>query len=436
MKLSDFRASETGGLTVLNLFFLITLAIFGGIAIDVSNLISSRTKLQVAADAAAHAALWTRQREEADVARARGLDIALKTMPADVYGNVLTSGDIHFGHYDLGSREFTIDESSRDAVLVETENAAGSGNAISSFLLGFIGFDNFDVVSNSVFVTYVPHCLREGYIADEYVDVTSNNEFTNGFCIHSNTYFEANNNNLYDDTVIVSMPDLDDLSLPSSGWDHNEGLEDSLRERAYALPVENWLDDWYDGMITSSHKHYRTFLGDAPASESMVLTGGGNTFSMTDLAPRTIYDIRCVSGNGKITLDEGIYDRIVIRTDCKVEFGDNVELNDTTIFTTNTNARSITAPNGLQVGRDDGCTAGGGAQLLTYGGMEFANGLKMYSGQLIALRDVEFSAHAGSVEGASILAGGHIRGTANGAVGLCGGGWESNFYMEFFRMAT
>ena len=78
---SGFSRGEAGSITVLNLFFVMVMAIFAGIAIDMANLISARTKLQVTADTAAHAAFYTRDISDASTAKITAIDIAHDIMP-------------------------------------------------------------------------------------------------------------------------------------------------------------------------------------------------------------------------------------------------------------------------------------------------------------------------------------------------------------------
>ena len=70
----------------------------------------------------------------------------------------------------------------------------------------------------------------------------------------------------------------------------------------------------------------------------------------------------------------------------------------------------------LKVGRDDSCAADGS--------------------QLLALGDIEFTANADGIEGASFIAGGTISGTSNMIMGFCNhAGMERNFEAEYFRLA-
>ena len=89
------------------------------------------------------------------------------------------------------------------------------------------------------------------------------------------------------------------------------------------------------------------------------------------------------------------------------------------------------------IGLDDGCADGGGAQLVTLGGMRFPSNLQIYGGQLIAAKSIEFAARPDGIEGVSIVAGDEIDGSSLINVGFCGGaGMDNNFVAWYFRMAT
>ena len=187
-KTSNFASQEGGGITVLNLFFLSVVALFAGIAIDVSSVISARTQLQVTADAAAHAALVHREWHEPEEAKRIAIEIALNNMASADFGEVLSEDNIVFGDYDRATKSFTPDADSRNAVLVKTERLTSKNNPVSTFLLQFAGFLNFDVEAVALFETFYPICLMEGFVAQGIIDIQSNNSYFNGFCIHSNEY--------------------------------------------------------------------------------------------------------------------------------------------------------------------------------------------------------------------------------------------------------
>ena len=86
------------------------------------------------------------------------------------------------------------------------------------------------------------------------------------------------------------------------------------------------------------------------------------------------------------------------------------------------------------MGVDDDCGTGGGAQIVTWGGVRVAANLEMYGSQIIAAGPIDFAANAGGIQGASLVSGATIDGTSNMSFGFCGTGMEDTFQAEYFRM--
>mgnify|MGYP000284703359 CR=1 FL=1 len=78
--------------------------------------------------------------------------------------------------------------------------------------------------------------------------------------------------------------------------------------------------------------------------------------------------------------------------------------------------------------------AGGGAQLVSLGGMNFASGVSINGGQLIALKEIAFAANGEGLHGTSIISGDTVSGTSNMRMGLCRTGMEGNLSLDYFRM--
>lgn len=425
-----FTRPEDGGVTVLNLYLCIAVAILAGIAIDMSSLVQARNNLQVAADAAAHAALTTRELSDKDTAKNKALEVAAANMPAS-YGVGLELQDIQFGTYDQTTRTFTVDDdNSREAVYVMTERALADSNGVSSFLLDFIGFGVWDVRTSSVYETFIPACFREGFVAQSRVDIQSLNNFTNGFCIHSNSHVEVNQNNTFQTGVIVSMPNAADLVVPANSTQKNAGLDKALRSSKYDIKILKRLNDIKAGVNNPASKYYRTFLtSTTPISRSY---SKKTTTTMADYTAGRMYDIRC-NGNADLTLN-GAFSDIVILTDCAIKFGSNAVVENSTIITEDTSNDSWKSPSGLRLGKDDSCAPGGSTQLLAYGSVSQASGLEIYGSQIIVAGDMDFAAGA-TGEGAAVVAGGEIDGTSGMNMSYCGANMGENFLAEYFRLA-
>lgn len=226
------------------------------------------------------------------------------------------------------------------------------------------------------------------------------------------------------------MPRLSELDLPQSGFETNTGLEAALRSGSYRLRVVNRLEKIISGLTNGDWDYLPDYI-----VSNVPINLKGKKFGEDDFTEGRIHTVWC-SNNGKLTLDlNDPLTGVVLVTNCEIKFSQGAVLEDVVIATTHTGARSINSPSSLQVGRDDDCAVGGGAQLLTMGGMNFPADLMLYGGQLIAKGDIEFAANADGIEGASIIAGGEISGTSNMDMGFCGTGMEDNFEAMYFRLA-
>ncbi|WP_018302677.1 Tad domain-containing protein [Wenxinia marina] len=413
-------------MTIFGMFLFVTTCVIGGMALDVTHLYAARTQLQVAADLAGHAAIYTRESRSENTARLTAIEAVRYGMPEESFGDVLDTPEIVFGVYENGA--FSPLANSRSAVMVTTHRSDASNNPVDSFLYRMIGKDDWDVVTRAVYATYRPACFREGIAADGVVDLQSNNGFYAGFCVHSNEYVSLNQNNFFEPGTVVSMPNEEDIDLPNSGFEKNEGLQAALRSGAYRLRLINQLPQIIENLRTRGTEWTPDYISSALVRSITNV----RKVAPADLTPGTTHFIACNGSN--LTLDAGTYQSVVIVTPCDVKFSNGVILEDAVVATTSINDKSMSAPNGLQIGRNDDCADGGGAQLLTLGGIDVASSLTAYNGQLVAAGDVHYAANADGIRGISIVAGGEVHGTSNMRMGFCGDGMENNFEVDYFRL--
>ena len=434
----DGARDEDGAISVLNVFFTVALAIFAGLAIDMSSLISARTQLQVAADVAGHAALYTRtETGDPDLAKDTAVKVAAANMENSRFGTILTTSDIHFGTYDQATKSFSVDETQPNAVWVETSRLGEKANPVSSFLLQFIGIWDWDVRTTSVFTREVLPCTTDGFYANGRVDMQSNNSFMKGFCIHSDSQVELNQNNFfdYDNGVRVSMPTYANLILADDGYAQNTNLWEARMERGpYNLNVENLIDDIIDGIRTGHVDYARSYITDltvltvTPGSGAGTGADGGDTavggkkkggggggkseLSMADLTKGRIHEVECTSGT-TLSVAAETFEDVVVITDCDFSFANGVILSNATFITESLHAdNSIGSPQGLTIGTASGCNTNGSATLVTRGGMKSAAKMSLFGGQVVAAGNVNFAAQGVGFGSASVIAGGEIDGTS------------------------
>ena len=231
------------------------------------------------------------------------------------------------------------------------------------------------------------------------------------------------------------MPNEDDVVLPRSGYETNTGLQAALRSGYYRPRILDKMEDIFDsfeGVAGSDPNYIPDYITNTFPID---LSSAGSTLDETNFTVGRIHTMNC--GNpGRVTISPSVtLTGFVFISDCEVKIANGSVLEDVVIATRNTNFDSINTPSALQVGRDDNCAEGGGAQLLTMGGMKFAAGLMMYGGQLLAQGDIDFTANADGIEGASMVAGGTIDGESNMQMSFCDGGMEDNYEAEYFRLS-
>lgn len=440
---------DDGATSVLSLFFVLIVLMVGGLAIDYNKAVSERTQLQITADTAAHAALYTRESNDEQAAKTKAMTTVSGMLPERQFGaQALLETDINFGIWDADNAAFTEDSASKTAVRVRTQMVDERGNASRNHLLQLAGYDTIDITAESVYSTYYPDCFTEGFVAEDAVDIQSNNSFSDGFCIHSNNVVHLNSNNYFEPGTVVSMPNLNDLDMPKSGFEKNEGLQTALRQGKYRMRLLAQLPDIIDSFWNAEPENLPPYVtsNDVYTVDSKKYPGlpadmdipkeGGNALIPFNFKPHAVNRLNC-SGSGKITLDVGLYSNFVFITDCAVTFANGVLLEDVVVATTDTGAKSLTSPQGLQIGRNDNCTPGGGATLMTLGGFDAAANLSVYNGQILALGDINFAANADGVKGASFVSTGRIDGTSNMTMGFCKNrGMENAYRAQYFRMVN
>lgn len=430
----DFLRDESGVGTVFSLFLLMSFILLGGVAADVQSVITAKVQLQINSDAVAHAALVYRETMGAEDSKEKAVEISVKNVPTDGNGDVITTEDINFGYWNDASQSFTVDESSNAAVRAVARRNTDQTNPIGTFLLWIVGFDEWDVSVVSVFEVYGPTCMSEGFVAQLEVDIQSNNNYFNGFCIHSNDHVEINSNNYFEPGTRVSMPDLSLLELPASGFDQNDGLEEALVEGSLNIRILNKISDIITGVTVSGSSYYPDYI-----TNTTVVTLNSNKPKITVFESGRVYSYNC-SGNGGsgLTLPKGTLENVVIVTNCVVNFSQDVVIVSSVIATTNTSDKSVQGASGLILGKPDEateCTPGGESQIVTAGGFFSAAEITTNGSQIIAGGDIEFAARGDGMKGVSMIAGGLISGTSNMDMTRCGNMGEDNFQAAYFRLA-
>ena len=413
---------EAGTVSVWWVMTAMLILSIGGFAIDHSRVMAEQVRLQVAADASAHAAAWALVDFDPDgdvaaqlaAAKAAGLRYAADNL-GDGRPSSILAPDIEFGKWNQAARSFTATPSGfGDAVRVTSYRTTSRSDALPTTYLGLVGLDSFDVRMQSIFQLKLQPCQEDGIAACGKVDLSSGNKFDEGYCVHGNTGVELQNGNIFANGTIVSTPRK---AMLNASFESNPGLEEAFRQATYCPREVKAIPN----VIETFKNCEAALVKDWCSGTSVDLSGNRDDFEPSMIVPNAYHWVGCK--NKQLFFSGGTYQNAIIHTDCAVQFRAGVILENVVVISDSTDKAAFGSPNGgsgIQIGKDDDCKPGGGAMLITPGGMSFASGINLSGSQLIAGKNVEFSAQGSGVNGGQISAGGDVISTSNIHFGPCG----------------
>jgi len=470
--ISKELADESGAGSAFAMLFAIICVGVGGLAIDASNVWSVKQRLQAATDVSAHAAAISMvfPGESGLVGTTSEIAIAtlLENAPESKYGVALQESDVVVGYWDSSTSNITassVDASGNPllkAVAVTARLDGDVGNVVPTFILKLIGFDYWKVATSSVFVRDTPWCFNGGFIAGGIVDIASNADFVNGFCMHGNQGVNVNDHVLFGSGVRVSMPNsalLENggmLALKGTDYTWADGKDnqigdqylepslasvDSINDALTDLqnPNDPNLPDYITRYVTGTDDDGNEILietdvpGEGTAIVNEITISPSNPLTADQLVGGAINVIDCPN-KGMDLPDNLTVENTIIVADCKINFGQDGYVTNAIIATTDTGNQSFNSPSSLRLGADDECAEGGGVSLITLGDAHFSAQTEWYGAELIANGDVHISAKADGIEGVSVEAAGDIFATSNLGFGLCNSGVDHYRDLYIIRM--
>ena len=450
-KVIDELKDESGAGTAFALFFAAMSLAVGGLAIDASNAWSVKQRLQGATDVSAHAAALSlaypgsagMDGSISDIA----IDALLVNMPESQFGVALQDTDVVVGYWDPTAKQLgklSTDDSGNEllqAVSVTARLDGEVGNVVPTFILKLIGFDYWQISATSVFVRATPDCFDGGFIANGTVNIASNNDFTNGFCIHGNGGVDVNSNILFGSGVRVSMPNsalVEDggmFALKGTGHTWEDGMSNQVADQWLqpSLATVASLEQTFADLADPTNLRTPSYITNKTVNKFSVLPN--QPLSAGQLLPNAVNVIDCPN-KGLDFPDNMTVENVVIIADCKVNFGQDALVRNAIIATTDTGNQSFNASASLQLGEDDSCADGGGVSLFTMGDAHFSAQTEWFGVELIAQGDAHISAKADGIEGVSIETGGDIFATSNLSFGACNEGIDHYRDLYIVRMVN
>ena len=424
---------EDGGITFFSLFLFLMMVMAAGLALDVNHAVQARNQLQGAADAAGHAALYWRYRNDEASSVSKGIEVAEANMPTSIYGNVLATADVQFGDWDPATRSFTPVAGDPTAVRVTTRRTQAVGNGVTTFLMKALGKPVLDLNTVSIWDSEDGWCPGgEGMFAVGEVQLLSSATYHDGVCIHSEDRVELLQNATFDPGSALTLPDARDLVVPGGVPDPDSGINAALDAMRLNLDAFfNELPAIADDHLAPNDPVQPSYITDKTLP--LPVTPSGNV-TAADIRPNAVNHLDCAGPS--LTIEPGlIIGNAVVVTDCEVIFGAGAGLENSTLVVLSPSSQAITAPNGVKLGASNYCVdGGGGATVVALGDVDFGAGTEAQGVSVIAGGNISIAANADGLAGIDFLAGGELDADASGTVGDCDYAPPKPFRIPVFKM--
>jgi len=380
---------------------------------------------------------------------------AADNMGTEINGSVLDPDDVQIGLWDAATQSLDTTSAFPDAVMVTVRRSAENANAVPVNFLRIIGLQTWNVTAQAVAQRFIPECLKDGLIAREFVDMSSNNGFVNEICIHGEEGVNIQSNNYFETGVNVSMPKMSMLELPASGMTSNPGLPPALRENYLDPRMVNHVDDIMlgmlalpdDVMLALQDNVLPTYI-DSDGGGCSDLCGGDSgdrvikvdeKFDLSTAKPGFIYHVLCKPNKVARIPNNSIVQNVVIIAECELHIGAGATVISSVLASRSGGNGKIDKANiviaaNVQLGLPDNCAEGGGVQLFSNATIHTASSTSIDGVQMVAIGDIELGARDMAVNGISAQSGRTITLTANNMFGLCSGGAPNLFTVPYYRL--
>ncbi len=371
---------------------------------------------------------------------ATAVSYSIDNMGSDTNGFVIDTDDVHVGLWDGETQSLDIGSAFPDAVMVSVSRSADNANAVPVNFLRIMGLRTWNVTAQAVAQRFIPGCLRDGLVAREIVDMSSNNSSVKEICIHGQQGVDLQSNNYFELGVNVSMIDLDMLSLPASGMTSNIGLPPALRENNLDPRMVNHVGEIMLDMLDPTSLVIPSYIN---TSEPVIEVN--ERFDLSTAQPHRIYHVICAPNKNTIIPSNSVVSKIVVIAECEIKINAGAFVFDAFLGSRSggnsgqgqgggVNSANIGIAANVMLGTPDNCANGGGVQLFSSATMHFSSSATINGVQMVAAGDIELGARDLGINGISAQAGGDITLTSNNMFGLCSGGAPDLFTVDYYRL--
>jgi len=448
--LIKFARDTSGVAMVYALLVFMVLLIIVGFAIDSSNVIYIRARLQNAADASALAGAALIPENTGSVSASDKAAIvaeaqlfAQKNMTAEEHGDVLVTVDVELGFWDssgeLGaSRTFYLEGSLPataiiNAVSTTTRKSSDNGNAQDMMLIGMVGADTLNISVSAIAIAPPPSegqdCLNAGFLALGTAEGGSTNEIRGGWCLHGEEGVKFSSQNGIEGgpgaesqpTISMSSPDSDygdggydfgsdnevvpEEDIGDGNWANNNlpNIVEQATIADYLNPATPFIFDLSKPAGHSAHVDaaqdmvdtlYDDFLAQLPVGFSI-------TYSSDDVSIDHNFQNEVVVSRKKITIGSDVtMNNVILLAKENVEMGSNVTIGSSSY---------CDSP-------DDSMNFILGAEMAKFG-----SDVEMYNLQVFAGDYVDWGSNNATVGAVSVFSAGSLKFGSDWDIRGCGG---------------
>jgi len=429
-RLGNFGRDERGFVTHFALTVFMLILLFSGLSLDSSNSWRVRDMLQTAADAAARAGAMDLPNE------AKAMDSVLELAGDNLTSankTAISANSVEFGKWDSSARRFIPHQTPANAVRVTASRTKATNNAVPTFLLRLAGMTSWDVSVQSVAFRSTESCAVADISSNGKVEIKSENDFYNGYCVEGAKEVKFTGDNQFDDNNSIYVTDLNNLKLsdstslssivgrgtPSSGSGLTYGDIAKVKttiSAAYVADIAALATNYLDPTWASQPSYIN--------ANSSVITLDANDVKYTSFAPGRIYDVQCGDGKGDTAQFYKGQDisQVVVVSDCAISLGKESTYEDVVLVSKDSGDASVYAAKNVVLGKDDACEAGGGVAIFAAGDVTSDEKLELYGAAISAGGMVKLKNRSGKIAGLSIAANGDVKLDGKASFGSCKGG--------------
>lgn len=237
-----------GSTSMWGVFWTIALCMIGGVAVDVTNAYSYKSRLQATADASALAAVL--KMDDLAEARTEAITLAQRNMPPSKHGEVVRAEDVVFGTVDETGAftQYSEGGDEPNAVKILAGRDGTRANAVPTWMLRLAGIDDFEVeVASTAKVrpggdggggggdNGFGECYEVVIMSRDWLNLGGGNHYRNGVCLHGDNGVQPGGGDCFEVGTRISSATEEQVKF-WNGFDNEQPWNNKCNIAAGEIP--------------------------------------------------------------------------------------------------------------------------------------------------------------------------------------------------------